>query len=526
MSTPLEHIRELNRQAWAICKKDGPLAIELARQAEALLADCPEAQPRDEYESLKTQAYCLDMLSRPEEALPLGLRAKRVAEEIGDRYLIGSIGSILGRTYWHIDDFATSMDYYLNALNLIQTEHHPDLEVSLTNGLGLVQYGLENYAEALAYFKACLAKAAPEDVTGQADANNNIAYVLHLLGRDAEALDYGQAALALFNQLGTSVGKMETLHSLGAIYFALQDYDEAMRLLQQGMAIAHQTSSQLLELSYIIEICRIHRAQGRLAQAEADLLRALQTAEHINSQTYISLTHERLVEVYKDRHDYQSALTHFEAFHATFKKVFNDKSDRRVKNLEILHQVEVTRQQADLYRELAGTDFLTNLVNRRRWLEIAEAASQRSQTAQDHLAIIMLDVDHFKRVNDEYGHKAGDAVLAAVAGSLKKSLRQGDVAGRFGGEEFIVLVLGAPPERCAHSAERLRQAVAQLIIANAPAPIQVTISLGLACLDPGQRLPLEALIDWADQALLLAKQQGRNRVVVWAAGPASANVAE
>ena len=514
MSSQLDRIRELNRQAWAVCKKDGPQAIQLARQAQALLADCPDAQPRDEFESLKTQAYCLDMLSRPEEALPLGLRAKQVAEQIGDRYLIGSIGSILGRTYWHIDDFATSMDYYLNALNLIQTEHHPDLEVSLTNGLGLVQYGLENYAEALGYFRTCLEKAAPEDLTGRADANNNIAYVLHLLGRDAEALEHGLAALALFNQLGTSVGKMETLHSLGAIYFARQDYDEAMRRLQEGMAIASQTSSQLLELSYIIEISRIHRIQGRPEQAEHDLLQALQTAERINSPTYISLTHEHLVEVCRDRGDYQSALTHFEAFHATYKKVFNDKSDRRVKNLEILHQVEVTRQQADLYRELAGTDFLTNLVNRRRLLEIAEAAWQRVQSAQDHLAIIMLDVDHFKRVNDQYGHKAGDEVLAAVAASLKKSLRQGDVPGRFGGEEFIVLVLGTPPERCVNIAERLRQAVAQLIIANEQGPIRVTISLGLACLDPGQRLPLDALIDCADQALLLAKQQGRDRLVV------------
>ena len=521
MSTPREQIQELNRQAWAICKKDGPQAIQLARQAQALLADCPEAQPIDEFESLKTQAYGLDMLGHPEEALPLGLRAKQVAEQIGDRYLIGSIGSIIARTYWHIDDFATSMNYYLNALNMIQTEHHPDLEVSLTNGLGLVQYGLENYAEALGYFKTCLEKAAAEDLTGRADANNNVAYVLHVLGRDGEALPYGLAALSLFNQLGTSVGKMETLHSLGAIYFSLQNFDEAMRLLQEGIAIARQTGSQLLELSYIIEICRIHRAQGRLAQAETELLLALETAERISSQTYISLAHERLVEVYKDQHDYQSALTHAEAFHATFKKVFNDKSDRRIKNLEILHQVEISRQQADLYRELAGTDFLTNLVNRRRLLEIAEAAWQRVRTAQDYLAIIMLDVDHFKRVNDQYGHKAGDATLAAVAVCLKKSLRQGDVAGRFGGEEFIVLVLGAPPERCEQVAERLRQAVAQLTITNEPAPVRVTISLGLACLDLEQPKPLDTLIDCADQALLLAKQQGRDRVVVWNAPSAA-----
>src|ERR1700682_4659613 len=116
MSSDLAEIRELNRQAWAICKKDGPRAIQLARQAQSLLADCALAEPMDEFECLKTQTYCLDVLSRPEEALPIGLRANQLAEQIGDTYLIGTIQSLLGRIYWHIEDFATSMDYYLKAL--------------------------------------------------------------------------------------------------------------------------------------------------------------------------------------------------------------------------------------------------------------------------------------------------------------------------------------------------------------------------------------------------------------------------
>ncbi len=180
MKKKLEKIKKLNQQAWALSKKDGPQALDLAQKAQALLSECAEAQPVDEFECLRTQTYCLDMLSKPEEALPIGLKANRLAEQIGDKYLIGSIQSILGRIYWHIDDFPTSMDYYLNALKLVQTENHPDLEISLINGLGMVQYGLENYAESLGYFKTCLEKAAEDDIIGRADANNNIAYVLHI----------------------------------------------------------------------------------------------------------------------------------------------------------------------------------------------------------------------------------------------------------------------------------------------------------------------------------------------------------
>ena len=79
MTSNLENIRNLNQQAWALCKKNGPMAIQLARQSQELLADCAEAEPIDEYECLKTLSYCLDMLSRPEEALPIGLKANQLA---------------------------------------------------------------------------------------------------------------------------------------------------------------------------------------------------------------------------------------------------------------------------------------------------------------------------------------------------------------------------------------------------------------------------------------------------------------
>ncbi len=323
------------------------------------------------------------------------------------------------------------------------------------------------------------------------------------------------AGLALFNQIGTYVGKLHTLHSVGAIHFALGNYDQAMAFLQEGLELSRQNNSQLLEITYILEISRIHQVRGMLDQAEKEILLALQTAEKINSLTNISLIHERLVEIYKEKQDYQSALEHFEAFHATYKKIFNDKSDRRIKNLEILHQVEITRKQADLYRELAGTDFLTSLVNRRRFLEIAEIAYRQVKIEKGQLAIIMLDIDHFKSVNDRYGHKAGDEVLSYVAATIKKSLRQGDIAGRYGGEEFIVLVPGSSTDHCFNIAERIRQAVAQQPIQVNQTSVSVTISLGLVCINPDQALPLDALINRADQAMYLAKQQGRNRVVAW-----------
>ncbi len=134
---------------------------------------------------------------------------------------------------------------------------------------------------------------------------------------------------------------------------------------------------------------------------------------------------------------------------------------------------------------------------------------------KSQLAIIMLDVDHFKHVNDVYGHQAGDEVLSAVGSRIKKSLRQGDVAGRYGGEEFVVLVVGSSLDQCLTISERIRQAVAQQPFPIQQTTIQVTVSLGLACLNPKQVVSLDVMINCADQALYRAKQQGRNRVVAW-----------
>jgi diguanylate cyclase (GGDEF)-like protein len=511
----LDQIRRLNQRAWELSRKDGPRSYRLAKRVEGLIFRNPDAHPRDEFECLRTQTYCLDMLSKPDKALPIGLKANGLAEQIGDKYLIGTIQSILGRIYWHIDDFPTSMDYYLNALKLVQAENHPDLELSLINGLGMVAYGLEDYPKSLEYFRTCLEKASKEDLTSQADANNNIAYVLHLLGRDQEALPFAEAAIGLFQQLDSYVGRLHTLHTLGAILQALHEYDRAIKVLQEGLDLARANDSQLLEITYIIEISHIHQTGGQSDQAEEELLHALETAQKINSITNRSLAHERLVEIYKEKGNYQSALDHFEAYFETYKEIFNDKSDRRIKNLEILHQVELTRKQADVYREMAGTDSLTGLFNRRHFLEIAEDILQQVRNTRGRLAVMMLDIDHFKNVNDRHGHKIGDKVLAGVAAGIKKSLRQGDIAARYGGEEFTVLIAGAMPEQSVKIAERIRSGASQQAVRIDQTIVRVTLSLGLAYMDPDQDLSLDELINRADQAMYAAKQQGRDRVVVW-----------
>ena len=350
MDNILETIRALNQQSAELTNKDAAAALRLAQQAHSLLAGCPEAQPGDEFDALKNQGSCLDNLSRPEEALPLALRALALAEQANDphRQIVGQ--ALLGMIYWHIDEYATSMDHYLAGLKLAEAGDYPDLQARITNGLGLVQYGVGNFAESLAYFYKFLHLVRETNLVDRAHANNNIAYVLHILGRDAEALEFGKAALEFCEQAGTATALMETLHSVGAIYLALGQEEQAMEHLQRGLKVAREYGSSLLQITYILEIGRLRLRHGQLAEVEKETLEILQIAERINSVTNLSAIYERLVQIYKEKQDWPSALKYLEAFHETYTKIFNDRSDRRMKQQEALHQVETAKRDAEIYR--------------------------------------------------------------------------------------------------------------------------------------------------------------------------------
>ncbi|WP_371323483.1 diguanylate cyclase [Dechloromonas sp. ZY10] len=160
----------------------------------------------------------------------------------------------------------------------------------------------------------------------------------------------------------------------------------------------------------------------------------------------------------------------------------------------------------------AHTDFLTGLPNRRHFMQLAEHELNRSIRYGSQLAILMLDVDHFKSINDRYGHKFGDDVLIRLAETLRKVLRNSDVAGRLGGEEFAILLPETPLEGAAEVAERIRLAIAESEMPLPGAlPFRFTASLGVAVLDARDHT-LDQLLNLADKALYQAKEGGRNRV--------------
>ena len=185
------------------------------------------------------------------------------------------------------------------------------------------------------------------------------------------------------------------------------------------------------------------------------------------------------------------------------------------RNFELTYELRQAKEDAE---RMASTDSLTGLTNRRAFLELAVAPVHYCQRNALAVSAIVMDLDHFKQINDTRGHAAGDEAIAHAGRLIQSSLRRSDLCCRWGGEEFVVLLPDTPLAEAALVAEKLREAIAASPVAVPDGDLALTASLGVAEGNDS----LEALIHRADLALYRAKREGRNRVACDEAAPAAA----
>ena len=191
----------------------------------------------------------------------------------------------------------------------------------------------------------------------------------------------------------------------------------------------------------------------------------------------------------------------------------NEQLDRTVRE----RTAELEKANARL-KEMSSTDALTGLLNRRAFDEVSEAEYRRAIREQSSVAVLMIDLDHFKRINDQYGHHFGDLCLASAANVMQARLRRPpDIAARYGGEEFIVFLPGTDCGGAVRVAESLLAALAMTEISDGDVSLKVSASIGVASHIPDISKSLHELMKLADENLYAAKANGRNRVE-WQSG--------
>lgn len=175
---------------------------------------------------------------------------------------------------------------------------------------------------------------------------------------------------------------------------------------------------------------------------------------------------------------------------------------------------ELERDYVNLERA-ATMDFLTELANRRQAVRHLERERARARRSGESLAFVMVDLDHFKRVNDTYGHQAGDAALKHVADLMRTRARTSDILIRYGGEEFLLVLPDTRLRGAMELANSLRERIQDHPLTYGDLEVPIRASFGVAVLPPGEEISVKDMIGRADKALYAAKEKGRNRTVAW-----------
>jgi diguanylate cyclase (GGDEF)-like protein/PAS domain S-box-containing protein len=278
--------------------------------------------------------------------------------------------------------------------------------------------------------------------------------------------------------------------------------------------IVHNINSGILVLDVLGRVVEINPFAKRLIGVNSEyaigkaLDNVLKDWPTLGYASQISVEHEQEISLQREN-DSLHFLARISPIRTELKRIIG----------HVMILIDITdRKKAEMELERrAHTDMLTGVTNRRFFFELAETQFALAQRYNRSLAILMIDVDHFKRINDQYGHLAGDLILQMVASECQRHLRRTDLFARYGGEEFICLLPEQNETGALKLAERLRWMVEQTTAEFESHSIGVTASLGLALFQTKAELSLERLIDRADQALYQSKSSGRNRVTVWQA---------
>ncbi len=537
--TAIERVDLLNRFAHKLCEQEhlGDANI-VARQAYDLAAVAVEnEQPYDRglANSLVIQAKIgLDTTPYPETLKKL-LEALTLLEQVDDPACLADALNLTSWAYFSGGDYPTSQSYIERAIHIAEKNEDWINLSSALNTAGGILCEMKDFDQAIQILHRSIGISEQfQNPKDQGLAYNNLAMVLISHGSYAEAEAAGLTSLGLIQPINLPFAESCVLDTIGLAYEGLGRLDAAAAFFEKALQRVQTLENPLMEMEPYLHLGQILLETSDLQQAEKNLLLAHDIALAHEAHRIKYLCHEQLATLFEKRGDFQSALVHFRQFHDMKEKIFNLDNMQQVANLTAVHQLETAMKDAEILRlknsflvqeiehekrrhaeleHFATTDSLTGLFNRRHFLTLATFEFSKARAEATGLGMIMVDIDHFKTVNDQHGHPIGDQVLIQVAAKLNSHIRQQDLCCRYGGEEFLFLLPNSNPEGSMVIADRLRLAIEALRVMVGNLAVQVTVSVGVACMQATD-ITLENLIEQADKALFMAKAKGRNTTVL------------
>lgn len=504
----------------------------LARRAEPIFV-----KYKDDYGTgcvLNTQGTVCYRMAQYADGGALFHRALDFAEKAEHSRLMRVIRGNIGQVLRDMGAYASALEWYLKALESAQDEGDTALLAQVFAGLAGLHIDTSDLEQAKAFgdrFKALQRQlTAPNQVLDLAIVES---YLLYLDGDHAGALRVIQAALPSddlkggINVFQARTFEADYLVSLGRL-------DEAEPALRRLMAMQEASEHQYASPEGLAEVLAtlgmLYGQQGRWAEGRAQLERAGKVMAEVGTRPSHAAFMLRWADFEERAGDHRRALQLHKQYHELDRAVLSHSEAQRSQYVRIVHerqQHKVLRERLEAANErlahAANHDALTGALNRRSFLERAGAAvtlrlpaappvQAERRRPLDAFALMLFDIDHFKQINDTYGHGIGDKVLQAVVSISEQTLRAGDLVARWGGEEFAVLLPAIDGVRAAEVAERLRAAIEGFDWALLAPGLRVTASFGLGSW-PECSLTIGQLLSEVDEALYASKHAGRNRVI-------------
>ncbi len=516
-------------------------ALEAAEVAKSLADNVAHA------EALFQQARCAELLLDHGPALELYGKALAGFEAAGSEQEMAKTLRAISLIHDALGDFSQALDFQLRALEIDERIGNTASRAATLRTIGLVCSKTGDHVTGLDFYRQSLALCT--QVTDSLDRGktlNNIGINLKNLGQFQEAHSALSEAHQLFATLGMPLLQCAALNNLGLVQEKLGDIVGAERTLHEALVLSESVDYQPGVAHAHMALGRMLAKQSRCDEARERLLAALQLSERQGIKLTGYECHEALADLYERVGDPASALHHFRRFHEMEREVQFESAGNKLRAFAIQYQVAAAKRDAELQKERQAVlsranveldalnvslteanlqktmlldqlerqtfeDALTGLANRRR---LDQRLADEFSLARRHgrsLAVAIADLDEFKRVNDRFSHAVGDAALRTLAKLLTSQVRHTDLVARFGGEEFVLVLVQTDADAACRVCEKLRSAVENFDWNTVHPGLALTLSIGM-CADttlPGH----ERMLALADRNLYRAKEGGRNRVV-------------
>lgn len=503
-----------------------------------------------------------------QNALDVTKRALVLSEQIDHQGLISFSLNSLGTIYWGQNNYKKALENHLKALKISETLNDSVNIAKTMNNIGLILFAEDNYDKCLEYYlKALEIQNELGNKLDIAITNQNIAHVYGMLDDYEKTIQYHISSLKLAEEIGYERLVGVILTNMAISYAYMDKIELALEYFDRALTITRRLDDKGNIARALHYIAAINKDKGKYDEAISIEREALEMAQEINDQLQIKYILEELSYMYADLNDFEKAYNNHVRFKEINDSIFNIEKFEQITEMETKYETEKKEQQitllekdntiagmkikrqrllllysaigvvlilafvlilSNLYRqktktaaalavangkleELSRTDPLTKLWNRRYMYEIIERERVRIKRSFEAFSFILMDIDHFKIVNDTYGHECGDYVLSTMAVILRSAVRKQDVVGRWGGEEFLLFLPSTALKGAITIAESIRKKIADYPFSYDSKEIAITSTLGVSEYD--ETVSVEECIKLADDGLYTGKESGRNRVV-------------